>query len=59
VLVPVGDVDALGDAIVGLACDPARRARLGAAARERVLAEFSLPHALDRCETALEQIARR
>jgi glycosyltransferase involved in cell wall biosynthesis len=58
-LVPVGDVDALGDAIVALVVDPARRERLGAAARARVLRDFSLAHALDRCETALEQIARR
>jgi len=59
VLVPVGDVAALGDAIVALVENPEARARLGAAARARILADFSLPHALDRCESALAQIARR
>jgi glycosyltransferase involved in cell wall biosynthesis len=36
-LVPPGDVDALAGAISTLAADPALRARLGAAGRERVL----------------------
>jgi hypothetical protein len=34
-LVPVGDVDALGEAFVSLATDLLRRSRLGAAARVR------------------------
>jgi glycosyltransferase involved in cell wall biosynthesis len=38
VAVPVGDAAALGDAIVALALDPARRARLGEAARTWALA---------------------
>ena len=57
VLVPVGDVAAMKDAIVSLVEDPAARARLGAAARTRVIADFSLAHALDRCEAALQRIA--
>lgn len=40
-LVPVGDEDALAQALRALA-DPGRRARLGAAARARALAELSL-----------------
>lgn len=39
--VPVRDAVALADAIERLAADPALRARLGAAARARVAAEFS------------------
>jgi colanic acid/amylovoran biosynthesis glycosyltransferase len=39
-LVPPGDAAAIRDALRRLADDPALRARLGAAARERVLAEF-------------------
>jgi rhamnosyl/mannosyltransferase len=40
--VPPGDVEALREAIGTLAADPALRARMGAAGRARVLAEFSL-----------------
>ena len=39
-LVPVRDADALADAIARLQDDPALAARLGAAAREKALAEF-------------------
>ena len=42
VLVPTRDADALADAIVRLLGDPDRRAQLGAAARERVRAFFSV-----------------
>jgi glycosyltransferase involved in cell wall biosynthesis len=41
VLVPAGDVDALAGALEGLLCDPARRARMGTAARARVEQRFS------------------
>ncbi len=41
-VVPAGDAAALTDALVRLAGDPAKRARLGAAARARVAAEFTV-----------------
>jgi alpha-maltose-1-phosphate synthase len=37
-VVPVDDARALADAVQGLLADPARAARLGRAARERVVA---------------------
>lgn len=40
-LVPPGDTVAMADAIVALVEDPARRARVGALARERVLAHYT------------------
>jgi glycosyltransferase involved in cell wall biosynthesis len=42
VIVPVGDRALLAEALAGLATDDARRARLGAAARERVRTTFTL-----------------
>lgn len=44
VLVPPGDADALGAAIVELAGDPARRRELGAASRHRVLERYTWDH---------------
>lgn len=41
VTVPEGDAAAIAAAIVGLLNDPARRARLGAAGRRRVIARYS------------------
>ncbi len=46
VVVPFGDVAALAAALGDLARDPARRERLGAAARERVRAEFGVQRML-------------
>ena len=43
-VVPPGDAEALADALVRLAADPALRSRLGAAARERVLSGFTTAH---------------
>jgi len=40
-VVPVGDAAALAQAVAGLADDPAEKAALGSAARERALAHFS------------------
>ena len=40
-VVPIGDVPAMTEAIARLAQDPALRAQMGAAARVRALAEFS------------------
>jgi colanic acid/amylovoran biosynthesis glycosyltransferase len=42
ILVTSGDAVALADALASLGADPARRASMGAAARERVLAAFDL-----------------
>ena len=46
-LCPAGDTDAVTDAIGRLASDPSLRARLGAAARERILDRYTLDHCLD------------
>ena len=53
VLVTPGDVDALAAALDELAADPARRARLGRAAREAALAEHDWR---SRCRGLLERI---
>jgi glycosyltransferase involved in cell wall biosynthesis len=46
-VVPLDDSVAMGDALAGLARDPERRVALGAAARTRVLARFTLGRWVD------------
>ena len=46
-LAPTGDAAALADGLQGLLVDPARRARMGALARQRVLERFSLHRQVD------------
>lgn len=53
VLVPAGDAAALAEALVGLARQPGRAARLGEAARAHVLAEHSWQRNADRVLEAL------
>jgi glycosyltransferase involved in cell wall biosynthesis len=43
-VVPVGDASALAQAILRLLDDPALAVRLAEAARQRILADFSVPH---------------
>ena len=56
ILVSVGDTRALADAVVALAADPARRAAMGRAARERIVAHFTAAQALDRCDAILRRV---
>jgi len=54
VLVPVGDVAAMGGAVASLLADPHRRAAMGAAARARIAAEFPV----ERMVAGYEQLVR-
>jgi glycosyltransferase involved in cell wall biosynthesis len=56
-LVPPRDATALAEAIVALLRDPARRARIGDAARCRIESEFPLSRMIDGYQAALEQVA--
>jgi phosphatidyl-myo-inositol dimannoside synthase len=53
VIDPPEDVEAVAEAIGSLLADPARRARWGAAARQRVLAEFTYDGLAERLGAAL------
>jgi len=55
-LVPTRDVDALATGLDRLLADTAYRARLGAAARNRVTASFSTSVRLDRLETLYQEL---
>jgi glycosyltransferase involved in cell wall biosynthesis len=54
-LVPPGDTEALGTAVAKLLGDAELRARLGAAARERAVSEWSRPAAAAALRSALER----
>lgn len=58
-LVPPDDAEALAAAILRLADDAELRGSLGAAARERVAAEFAPEHQVDALETAYEEAIAR
>jgi glycosyltransferase involved in cell wall biosynthesis len=58
VLVPPGDVGALAAAIEGLAGDPGRRARLGAAAHDRASSTFSLEAMVERTVEVYQEALR-
>jgi glycosyltransferase involved in cell wall biosynthesis len=49
-IVPVGDVDALGGAMVEMLADPARAARIGAAARQRWARDFTAERMVSQTE---------
>lgn len=53
ILVPPGDADALATAVRQLLSDPARRDRLGDAARRRIATEFPVGRMIDGYEAAL------
>jgi glycosyltransferase involved in cell wall biosynthesis len=55
-LVPPGDVEALRDRLAYLLAHPRQAARLGAAARERVLARFTWQACAERCLAAYEDL---
>jgi glycosyltransferase involved in cell wall biosynthesis len=59
VLVPPNDPQAMATAVAELLADPARRSRLGAAARRRIESNFPLNHMIDGYEEALQQVIRR
>ena len=58
VLVPPDDPESMAAMVAVLLKDPARRARLGAAARARIEGEFPLRRMIDGYEAALKQIIR-
>ena len=55
-LVPAGDIEALGSAIAQLIDDDARRAAMGAAGRERMQKEFSIATMADRHIAVYEEV---
>ncbi len=59
VLVDVGDVAGLADALAGLARDAGERARLGAGARAKVAADFTVAAMLDRFEVVYREVLQK
>ncbi len=59
VIVEAGDVAAAASAIVELAADPAKAARLGAAGRREVETTYSLVRHLDRLEATYSELIGR
>lgn len=57
-LVPPRDAEAVAQAVVALAHDPARRKRLGEAARAHVVPEFGLDRMVMRIEALYEDVIR-
>lgn len=58
-LVPPGDVDALARAVASLVDDPAQRARLARAARERFEAMFTIDRTADAVAALYRQVVQR
>lgn len=58
-LVPVGDPEAMGQALAGLLADPARRRAWGQAARRRVESQFSLDRMVKAYEQVYTELLRR
>jgi glycosyltransferase involved in cell wall biosynthesis len=56
--VPPGDAAALAEALTALVTDDALRARMGAAARERVLRDFTVDRLIDQTIAVYEEAAR-
>ena len=57
VVVPPTDVDQMAEALIALARDPAKRERMGAAARRKVEASFTVRHMADAYERIYEELA--
>ncbi|MCI0551209.1 MAG: hypothetical protein L0287_09655 [Anaerolineae bacterium] len=57
-LVPVGDVTAWADELVGLARDPIRRRDLGEAAHQRIMAEYDFSVVGSRYEALYQELIK-
>ncbi len=58
VLIPPGEPGALSREVIGLLRSPDSRERMGAAGRDRVLAEFSMRRMIERIERLLGEVLR-
>jgi len=56
ILIPVGAVDKIAEAIVRLLQDAPLRRRMGAAAREHIVANYSTSHIVDRYEVLFREV---